>query len=139
MNQVVVRNAASKQKYEYIMGRLSETIQLFETNCMTAQLRSMKIKHFYDNIYESRELFHMYMNQEGLIKFMKKYVEQGQIILTDVSVKDNHINICKSAILRTSEYAQEYLKKHDLAIRDVQSKILQKTCEDVSKMVVSFL
>jgi len=100
--------------------------------------RSRKIRDIYNIIYESRELFHIYTDEEFIVKFMKTYIQQGKIIL-DTCHKKTHANICRAAILRTSKYAEKYLRNRDIMIQRATFKISQKTCNDVSKKIISFL
>jgi hypothetical protein len=69
---------------------------------------------------------------------MKKYIEQGKKILNSGD-KKSHTDICRASIMRTSRYAEKYLKTRDAMIQRAAYKIAQKTCTDASKMVVSFL
>lgn len=100
--------------------------------------RSRKIRDIYNIIYESRELFHIYTDEEFIVKFMKTYIQKGKTIL-DTCHKKSHANICRAAILRTSKYAEKYLRNRDIMIQRAAYKITQRTCNDVSKMIVSFL
>jgi hypothetical protein len=126
------------KKFDNVVRQIHRETSSFVHGGFTPLERSHKIKHVYNIIYDSRELFHMYTNEEFIVKFMKKYIEQGKIILETSDTK-SHANVCRAAILRTSKYAEKYLKARDIMIRRAAYKIAQKTCVDVSKKIISFL
>jgi hypothetical protein len=126
------------KKFDSITILLRNETSSFVHGDFTPVERSHKIKHVYNIIYESRELFHMYTSEEFVVKFMKKYIEQGKIILNSGD-KKSHADICRASIMRTTKYAEKYLKTRDTMIKRAAYKIAQKTCADASKMVVSFL
>jgi len=126
------------KKYDMAVRLLGEETHSFVSGDFTHLERSIKIRNIYNIIYDSRELFHMFTDEEFIVKFMKKYIQQGKIIL-EKSEKKSYKNICRAAILRTSKYAEKYLKARDIMIRRAAFKIAQRTCNDVSKKIISFL
>lgn len=126
------------KKFDSVTRLLHRETNSFVNGDFTPTERSHKIKHVYNIIYDSRQLFHVYTDEEFIVKFMKKYIEQGKKILNSGD-KKSHTDICRASIMRTSRYAEKYLKTRDVMIQRAAYKIAQKTCTDASKMVVSFL
>ena len=126
------------KKFDNIVRLIHRETNTFVNGSVAPLERSRKIRDIYNIIYESRELFHMFTHEEFIVKFMKTYIAQGKTILETCS-QNRCANICRAAILRTSKYAEKYLKARDIMIQRAAYKISQKTCVDVSKMVASFL
>ena len=126
------------KKYDMAVRLLGEETHSFVSGDFTPLERAIKIRNIYNIIYDARELFHMFNEEEFIVKFMKKYIQQGKIIL-EKREKKSYINICRASIIRTSKYAEKYLRNRDVMIRRAAYKIAQRTCTDASKMVVSFL
>jgi hypothetical protein len=126
------------KKFDSVTRLLHRETGIFVSTCFSPIERSRKIKNIYNIIYDSRELFQTYTNEEFIVKFMKKYIQQGNIILNSGD-KKSHANICRASIMRATKYAEKYLRNRDFIIKRAAYKIAQKTCADVSKMVVSFL
>jgi len=126
------------KKFDSVTRLLHRETNSFVNGDFTPTERSHKIKNIYNIIYDSRQLFHVYTNEDFIVKFMKKYIEQGKKILNSGD-KKSHTDICRASIMRTSRYAEKYLKTRDFMIKRAAYKIAQKTCTDASKMVTSFL
>lgn len=126
------------KKFDSVVRSIHRETNSFVNGDFTPLERSHKINHVYNIIYDYRELFHMYTNEEFIVKFMKKYIEQGKIILNS-GYKKSHKDICRGSIMRATKYAEKYLKARDFIIKRAAYKISQKTCADASKMIVSFL
>jgi len=126
------------KKFDSVVRLIHRETDIFVSTCFSPIERSRKIKNIYNIIYDSRELFQIYTDEKFIVKFMKKYIEQGKIIL-DTCENKSHANICRASVMRTIRYAEKYLEKRDMAIRSAADKIAQKTCRDISNMVVSFL
>jgi len=126
------------KKYDMAVRLLGEETHSFVSGDFTPLERAIKIRNIYNIIYDSRELFHMFTEEEYVVKFMKKYIQQGKKILNSGDEK-SHTDICRAAIMRTTKYAEKYLKARDFMIKRAAYKIAQKTCADTSKLIVSFL
>lgn len=125
------------KKFDSVMKYLCDELDSFDKYHGPME-RSCKIREMFNIIYDARELMHMFLSEDFVVKFMKKYIKQGNGILNSAVAK-SHINICRGAIKRTIKYAQKYLQKKDIMAKRALYKISQKTCKDVSKIVVSFL
>jgi hypothetical protein len=126
------------KKYDMAVRLLGEGTHSFVSGDFTPLERAIKIRNIYNIIYDSRQLFHVYTTEEFIVKFMKKYIEQGKKILNSGD-KKSHTDICRPSIMRATKYAEKYLRNRDFIIKRAAYKIAQKTCTDASKMVVSFL
>ena len=126
------------KKFDMVTRLLQNETSSFVNGEFTPLERSHKIKNIYNIIYDYRELLHIYTNEEFTVKFMKKYIEQGKKILNSGD-KKSHTDICRASIMRTSRYAEKYLRNRDFIIKRAAYKIAQKTCADASKIIVSFL
>lgn len=126
------------KKFDMVTRLLHSETNSFVNGNFTPLERSRKIKNIYNIIYDHRELLHIYTNEEFTVKFMKKYIQQGKIILNSGD-KKSHKDICRGSIMRATKYAEKYLKTRDAMIQRAAYKIAQKTCADISKTVVSFL
>ena len=126
------------KKFDMAVRLLHDETNSFVYGDFTPLEKSHKIKIVYNTIYNARELFHIYAHEEFIVKFMKKYIEQGYVIMKNIA-KKSHLNICRASIMRAIHYAQKYLDKRDAMVQRAAREIAQKTCIDVSKMVVSFL
>jgi len=126
------------KKFDNIVRLIHRETNAFVNGSVAPLERSRKIRDIYNIIYESRELFHIFTHEEFIVKFMKTYIEQGRTILHTCDNK-THANMCRAAIMRTTKYAEKYLKNRDIIIQLATYKLAQKTCVDVSKLVASFL